>query len=949
MGYNDLKTINTLIMKICRFLFLLFAILGQCLSALSNTVYYKDNNLHLLFTLNTETKEAMVGDGIDYEHNALAYPPIDDPYWKYYYDLGWSNIIIPSQITYGANTYRAFARTTGVIKVTLPETIRDIGNEAFYWCVNLEEINIPKLVKSIGSGTFTLCRKLKILNLPENIETIGTEAFSDCQSLEKINIPAKCGSIANEAFNSCNSLSTLIFEDGAENITCGYTYQQSLDYQGQNGPTYRGQFADCPIKKLYLGRNIIFPTIGNVICRPFARILDVEFGDCVEHISNGLFRNSYIESALVLPKSLKTIGDEAFYGSDVLHQYELTLPSSLESIGSNAFGNNTKLQFVNCERNTPPTIDYNTFPSNLMFKVPNGCGETYRKDENWKTRRIIDLDDEYISINVKTPGTLYDRLIAQDFQLKDAIKLKLKGTLNEDDWAILKNMPNLYDIDLSDINIESIPDYLFTNNTSLYNIKLPKALTNISYKAFQGCTHLSGVITIPSSCTTIKSSSFYGTHINGFTYSGALSIEAYAFGNCNNLSDVIIDGEGTIVKSKAFEGCSLKKLTIGNGASVENDAFSNCSNFEELVFEDGIDSIADYAFSRCPIKTLSFLGNINYLGKDIFLNCKNLKTVFVDNIALWLSFHFPTIESSPLYNGAQLFVDGEEVTNLVIPSGVTAISKGSFYGCKNITSARFPSSLKMIDDYAFYGCVNLMDFQLPNQLKNIGEGAFKSCSSLTKLDLPQSLLTIGEYAFSSCGNLSTIVAHWEEPITVNNTMFNGVSVNCYLYVPIGTATKYASAGWDIPNMKAAGILTITTNIGGVVSSFDSNITNGTEQIFFTPYRTFYIAFVPEDGFVINRVKLNGENVTTQLENGKLCIEEPEENLSISVTFADTSIAMGDVNGDGVINETDAICIVRSILNNNPEQVFEYAGDLNGDGEVNITDCVILVKTLLTNE
>ena len=87
---------------------------------------------------------------------------------------------------------------------------------------------------------------------------------------------------------------------------------------------------------------------------------------------------------------------------------------------------------------------------------------------------------------------------------------------------------------------------------------------------------------------------------------------------------------------------------------------------------------------------------------------------------------------------------------------------------------------------------------------------------------------------------------------------------------------------------------------------------------------------------------------SQIEDGKLFFEEPEENMKLSVIFADASIEQGDVNGDATIDQTDVISIAKYILKNPPQDFYDYWGDMNDDGKVNITD-IILVNSKYLNK
>lgn len=123
--------------------------------------YYHHSNLHLTFTIDKDKKEAMLGTGKDMTMaNAIYRPPIGDDYWDNPTNL-WENIDIPEQINYQGEDYKvtsiapyAFYQSTEVKNISLPQTIRSMGTNAFYWCVNLTTVNIPDGITKIEANTF---------------------------------------------------------------------------------------------------------------------------------------------------------------------------------------------------------------------------------------------------------------------------------------------------------------------------------------------------------------------------------------------------------------------------------------------------------------------------------------------------------------------------------------------------------------------------------------------------------------------------------------------------------------------------------------------------------------------------------------------------------------------------------------------------------------------------
>ena len=64
--------------------------------------------------------------------------------------------------------------------------------------------------------------------------------------------------------------------------------------------------------------------------------------------------------------------------------------------------------------------------------------------------------------------------------------------------------------------------------------------------------------------------------------------------------------------------------------------------------------------------------------------------------------------------------------------------------------------------------------------------------------------------------------------------------------------------------------------------------------------------------------------------------------------AKVTVLRGDVNGDGVVNITDATALIAALLNENYSNIIEANADMNGDGSINITDATVLIALLLNN-
>ena len=92
-----------------------------------------------------------------------------------------------------------------------------------------------------------------------------------------------------------------------------------------------------------------------------------------------------------------------------------------------------------------------------------------------------------------------------------------------------------------------------------------------------------------------------------------------------------------------------------------------------------------------------------------FDGCSGLTSVHISDIAAWCNIDFEDYNSNPLYYAHHLYLNGEEVKDLVIPNSVTSIGGAAFYSCSGLTSVTIGNSVKSIWASAFSGCLELLD------------------------------------------------------------------------------------------------------------------------------------------------------------------------------------------------------------------------------------------------
>lgn len=189
-----------------------------------------------------------------------------------------------------------------------------------------------------------------------------------------------------------------------------------------------------------------------------------------------------------------------------------------------------------------------------------------------------------------------------------------------------------------------------------------------------------------------------------------------------------------------------------------------------LSFPEGITQIGDGAFQRCGrLETLFFPSTMKSIDWGVFCEsheneygggectCDSIRRIEIKGIATWFnSNRFTERNHHVAAPYADLYVNGDLLTDIVLPDTMARIRPALFYGCKKLHSVVFPNNLKVIDDCAFENCTGIENLELPQGLDCIKSSAFSRCKGVKYVNLPQELKYIGMMAFGSCTELISV-------------------------------------------------------------------------------------------------------------------------------------------------------------------------------------------------
>lgn len=841
----------------------------------------------------------------------------------------------------------AFSSCKSLRAVKIPSGVTTIPDHCFYGCSSLENVTISEGVTDIGIEAF-LSGNLKALTLPESLEKIGGYAFYNNPSLKSVNIPAKVKTIGTQAFYNCG-LTDLVIQEGVQAIGDYAFYGNSL--QNLTLPSTITSIGNYTFYSGYL-QSITCnaatpPTLGDDVFNieitpsikvPLASIAAYrkvygwkDFSNYYggEEIIDGVAyriddKGAYVQAAIMTESEVSLAENVAFEGA----QYPLykiadnafagngsitlvTVPATVETIGSNAFDGVT-YPIIKIKATTPPVLA-SKLPM-LSAIVPPASVKAYKAANYWKDMTIIGEGKNDIEVTTSATVDLTEAIMTQaKITPASVTSIKVHGPLTNDDIinALNTNMRSCYAIDLSDAEIEALPDGAFNGKIGLLEITLPAGLKAIGNNAFNGCFALRNEVTIPAGVETIGSNAFSGCRnakFNPALPETLTEIGDYAFQNCANLYAVTLPASLQTIGDHAFEASNVQEAVLPAGLkTIGAYAFRHCSNITRVTLPDGLTTLGEGAFQQCEALVTADLMNpmeITSIPRYAFDGCSGLRNVY-------------------------------------LPFFIEAVGDYAFRGCTSLRQIQFVAPTKTIGAYAFSGCRSLKSLDLfkCENFTTIGSYAFSGCTSLKSLNLPKSLETIGEYAFSGCQAISVISSPSLVPPTIaNESALNGIDKDvCVLTMPKSVYLDYFRAPyWGqfveytasvLVGVDGQGSVMYSNNYGTAptpvkVAAFYATAGEGegveedegdgitaeaydSANICAKDNSTLTFRIVPDEGNEIKSVTYAGEDVTAQVVDGLFT----------------TPVINGDTNLDvSFVASTDYIAIPASAVSKGAEVV-----------------------------
>ena len=594
------------------------------------------------------------------------------------------NVTIPATFTYDQMTY----------------TVNYIGTSAFEGCSNLRSVTIPSTIKTIAQYAFYQCSKLTEITIPEGVTSIGKGAFS-YTAISTITIPSTVTSMGDKPFYSCQALTSVVWKP----VNCSVSTSDAAPFYDAGARITSFKFGEqVETIPAYICKNL--SKIDTIVLPPSVKSLgQYAFSYCTSLKSINLpvtqktLPTSFLEGctsleSIVLPATLTTFSTDVFYGCSKLAN--VTLHEGITTIGQRAFYN-CKLSSVTIP-STVTSIGNGAFKGNPLTSVV------------WKPVTCsIGSDDSapfYSTDSEITSFTFGDQVETVPAYL-------------------CKNMKLLTEIVLPP-SVKSLGQYAFSYCTSLQSINLPVTQKTLPTSFLEGCTSLESIV-LPATLTTISTDVFYG---------------------CTKLANVSLHEGITTIGQRAFYNCKLSSVTIPSTVT----------------------SIGNGAFKGNPLTSVTWLPASCTTGTD---------------------------DSAPFYSTSS------QITSFTFGDNVQVVPAYLCKNMSKLDTIVLPATVTSVGQSAFMYCTSLKEMVFPKGVKTVATSVLEGCTKLEKVVIPASVTTINQDAFYGCSGLQAIYNYAITPQTITERAVNSVNKQtCILYVPMDYLDLYkAKAVWcDFKNI-----------------------------------------------------------------------------------------------------------------------------------------------------
>lgn len=606
--------------------------------------------------------------------------------------------------------------------VSIPDDVREIGEEAFAGNDNIIKVNIGGKVKSIGYRAFADCDSLRTIAVGDSVEEIGTAAFSNNKELTNVTLGTQVRKVGNGVFAGCSQLADL-------SVSAGNTflmYSNGILYDSEQTKVY------ALMPACERGAYTLPGTVTEIAGYAFwgnPYLEKVTLGSGLNEVSAYAFSNCINLKEVDIPLTVRGIGAKAF--EDCVNLSSVSLPDSMAVINSTAFDGCPNVNF---------TATPGTYGAEFAAALQKSEVEEVEY-EDVQDAEVVDADK--ISNETGTGDTDTNNTVQPD----------TGNTVQPDAGADTTPTP---DTGLNtNAGQEATPSPGLVTETEIINNKT-----------------LLGESSIVSGRAVVFIDNRQSSVLSGGQQTGRIDLSNIgneaAETEQSNISQMS-EGEnfGSLLADNAQKGKDFPKYTVVGGTKIASQAFYQNSELSEYTIEEGITEIGEFAFARSGLTSVTIPEGVTKIGYGAFYHCDKLSEVIlpdsVTEIDLYAFDQTPWVTEMKTATYPYLiagdgiliaYAGNDSVIN--IPDGVKQIGPGVFKEHMGIIAVNIPDTVEVICEEAFMNCRNLKTVNGGRNLVKVKDRAFMNCP-LSQVVIPASMQEVGLGAYALVNGTDTVV------------------------------------------------------------------------------------------------------------------------------------------------------------------------------------------------